>query len=175
MGAVWGAALLVLLPNWTNDLASSFSLSTNVAHNLPLAIYGLVLIGAMLAWPSGIQGGFRAIGRWAGPTLAASFGRGRGKAPTPVAAGPPGGSPAATVPDSDPSGAAQPGSEAGAKTTVGGHLVLRALRRARGRPARLDRNPEQRGLRPRAAARSRPESPLVESFYRNAWRRCTSA
>ena len=82
MGAVWGAALLVLLPNWTNDLASSFSLSTNVAHNLPLAIYGLVLIGAMLAWPSGIQGGFRAIGRWAGPTLAASFGRGRGKAPT---------------------------------------------------------------------------------------------
>ena len=73
MGAVWGVALLVLLPNWTNDLASSFSLSTNVAHNLPLAIYGLVLIGAMLAWPSGIQGGFRAIGRWAGPTLAASF------------------------------------------------------------------------------------------------------
>ena len=120
MGAVWGAALLVLLPNWTNDLASSFSLSTNVAHNLPLAIYGLVLIGAMLAWPSGIQGGFRAIGRWAGPTLAASFGRGRGKAPTPVAAGPPGGSPAATVPDSDPSGAAQPGSEAGAKTTSEG-------------------------------------------------------
>jgi branched-chain amino acid transport system permease protein len=60
-GAVWGAAVLVLLPSWTNDLAHSFSLSTNVSANLPLAIYGLVLIGAMLAWPSGIQGGLRAL------------------------------------------------------------------------------------------------------------------
>ena len=39
-GAMWGAALLTLLPNWTNDLANSFSLSNNVSHNLPLAIYG---------------------------------------------------------------------------------------------------------------------------------------
>jgi branched-chain amino acid transport system permease protein len=60
-GAVWGAAVLVLLPSWTNDLAHSFSLSTNVSANLPLAIYGLVLIGAMLVWPSGIQGGVRAL------------------------------------------------------------------------------------------------------------------
>ena len=45
VGAVWGAALLVLLPNWTTDLANSFSLSTNVSHNLPIAIYGVVLIG----------------------------------------------------------------------------------------------------------------------------------
>jgi branched-chain amino acid transport system permease protein len=61
-GAVWGAALLVLLPNWTNDLAHSFSLSTKVSANLPLAIYGVVLIGAMLLWPTGIQGGVRALG-----------------------------------------------------------------------------------------------------------------
>jgi branched-chain amino acid transport system permease protein len=61
-GAIWGAALLVLLPNWTNDLAHSFSLSRNVSDNLPLAIYGIVLIGAMLLWPSGIQGGVRALG-----------------------------------------------------------------------------------------------------------------
>ncbi len=60
-GAIWGAVLLTLLPNWTNDLASSFSLSTNVSHNLPIAIYGIVLIAAMLVWPSGIQGGVRAI------------------------------------------------------------------------------------------------------------------
>jgi branched-chain amino acid transport system permease protein len=58
-GAAWGAALLVFLPNWTNDLAHSFSLSTKVSANLPLAIYGLVLIGAMLLWPSGLQGGIR--------------------------------------------------------------------------------------------------------------------
>ncbi len=62
-GAIWGAALLVLLPNWTTDLANSVSLSTNVSKNLPLAIYGAVLIIAMLVWPSGIQGALRALGR----------------------------------------------------------------------------------------------------------------
>jgi branched-chain amino acid transport system permease protein len=71
-GAIWGAALLTLLPNWTNDLANSFSLSSNVSHNLPLAIYGIVLIVAMLVWPSGIQGALRAI---AGRVRGASAGR----------------------------------------------------------------------------------------------------
>lgn len=55
-GAIWGAALLVLLPIWSTDVAHSFSFSTNVTNNLPLAIYGLVLIFAMLLWPSGLQG-----------------------------------------------------------------------------------------------------------------------
>ena len=64
VGAIWGAALLVLLPNWTNDIANAFSLSTNVKANFPLAIYGLVLIAAILVWPTGIQGGVRALGRW---------------------------------------------------------------------------------------------------------------
>jgi branched-chain amino acid transport system permease protein len=63
-GAIWGAALLVLLPGWSNDLGNSFSLSMNVSNNLPLAIYGIVLIGAMLVWPTGIQGGVRALGRF---------------------------------------------------------------------------------------------------------------
>jgi branched-chain amino acid transport system permease protein len=53
------------LPNWTNDLAHSFSLSTNVSNNLPLAIYGIVLIVVMLVWPTGIQGGVRLLGRLA--------------------------------------------------------------------------------------------------------------
>ena len=61
VGAMWGAALLTLLPNWTNDIAHSFSLSTKVSANLPLAIYGIVLIVAMILWPSGIQGGLRAV------------------------------------------------------------------------------------------------------------------
>ncbi len=61
VGAIWGAAVLVLLPSWTNNLAHSFSLSGKVSANLPLAIYGLVLIGAMLIWPSGIQGGVRVL------------------------------------------------------------------------------------------------------------------
>jgi branched-chain amino acid transport system permease protein len=62
VGAMWGALLLTMLPNWTNDLAHSFSLSTRVSANLPLAIYGVVLIAAMIVWPSGIQGGVRALG-----------------------------------------------------------------------------------------------------------------
>ncbi|HEX4010096.1 MAG TPA: branched-chain amino acid ABC transporter permease [Solirubrobacteraceae bacterium] len=61
IGAAWGAALLTLLPNWTNDLAHSFSLSTKVSANLPLAIYGIVLIVAMIVWPSGLQGGLRVL------------------------------------------------------------------------------------------------------------------
>jgi branched-chain amino acid transport system permease protein len=63
-GAVWGAGLLVLLPSWSNDLAHSLSLSTNVQGNLPFAIYGLVLIVAMLAWPTGIQGGITKLTGW---------------------------------------------------------------------------------------------------------------
>jgi branched-chain amino acid transport system permease protein len=61
VGAAWGAALLVLLPTWTNDLGNSLNLSTNVQGNLPFAVYGAVLIVAMLVWPSGIQGGVRAL------------------------------------------------------------------------------------------------------------------
>ncbi len=60
-GAIWGAALLVFLPNWTNDLAHSLSLSRNVSDNLPEAVYGVVLIVAMLAWPTGIQGAARSL------------------------------------------------------------------------------------------------------------------
>jgi branched-chain amino acid transport system permease protein len=82
-GAIWGSALLVLLPNWSNDLGHSFSLSTKVSANLPLAIYGAVLIVAMLVWPSGIQGALRAGaskiqalrgGRPQGPTATADAG-----------------------------------------------------------------------------------------------------
>jgi branched-chain amino acid transport system permease protein len=58
-GAIWGSALLVLLPAWSNDLGHSFSLSSKVSANLPLAIYGAVLVVAMLLWPSGIQGALR--------------------------------------------------------------------------------------------------------------------
>jgi branched-chain amino acid transport system permease protein len=62
-GAAWGAAALVLLPSWCNDLAHSFSLPGKVSANLPLAVYGLILIAAMLVWPSGIQGGLGVLWR----------------------------------------------------------------------------------------------------------------
>jgi branched-chain amino acid transport system permease protein len=62
-GAAWGALLLVLLPQWTDDLSKALSLSTDVQNNLPLALYGLALIAAMLVAPDGIQGGIRAAGK----------------------------------------------------------------------------------------------------------------
>jgi branched-chain amino acid transport system permease protein len=62
-GAIWGAAFLVLVPNWSSDIAHSLSLSTNVTENLPFAIYGVALIGLILLWPGGIAGAVRALGR----------------------------------------------------------------------------------------------------------------
>jgi branched-chain amino acid transport system permease protein len=119
VGAAWGAALLVLLPNWTNDVANSFSLSSNVSHNLPIAVYGLVLIGAMLVWPSGIQGGVRAIVRAARPAVAERLGRGGAGRGADARAGPiPEDRPAAGV---EPASAGEPPAEhvpeAGAKTS----------------------------------------------------------
>jgi branched-chain amino acid transport system permease protein len=62
-GAVWGAIALVLLPQWSNDLSAAFSLPNDVQANLPLALYGLVLIGVVVAAPQGIQGALRRIAR----------------------------------------------------------------------------------------------------------------
>lgn len=56
-GAVWGAIALVYFSVWSTDLGNAFSLPTNVANNLPLAVYGLILIVVILAFPLGIQGG----------------------------------------------------------------------------------------------------------------------
>lgn len=68
-GAVWGAALLVLLPELTTALTERITLSPAAAQrlegNLPLAIFGLTLIVVMIAAPGGIQGLLRRVGRWA--------------------------------------------------------------------------------------------------------------
>jgi branched-chain amino acid transport system permease protein len=62
VGAIWGAAALVLVPTWADDASKALSLSANVQANLALAIYGVVLIGVMLAAPGGIQGALRGLG-----------------------------------------------------------------------------------------------------------------
>lgn len=63
MGAVWGAIALVLIPQWSDDLARGLSLPTGVQANLALAVYGFVLIGVIIAAPRGLQGGIeRALG-----------------------------------------------------------------------------------------------------------------
>jgi branched-chain amino acid transport system permease protein len=60
-GAIWGAAAIVLLPTWADDLSKALSLPAKVGANLPLAVYGVVLIVVMLAAPQGIQGAVRRV------------------------------------------------------------------------------------------------------------------
>jgi branched-chain amino acid transport system permease protein len=55
-GAVYGSLLLVFLPTWSADLAVAMDLSRDVYANLPIAIYGVVLVLVMALFPSGIQG-----------------------------------------------------------------------------------------------------------------------
>jgi len=58
-GAVWGSLLVVLVPTYATDVATSHGLSTSVASNIPIVAYGAVLILVMLVFPQGIQGGVR--------------------------------------------------------------------------------------------------------------------
>ena len=67
-GAVWGAIVLVLLPELLNDFTDTLQLSPAAAQrlegNLPLAIFGLTLIVVVIGAPSGIQGVLRRTGAW---------------------------------------------------------------------------------------------------------------
>jgi branched-chain amino acid transport system permease protein len=56
-GALWGSLVIVLVPTYVTDVATSHGLSSSVGSNIPLAAYGAVLIIVMLLFPLGIQGG----------------------------------------------------------------------------------------------------------------------
>jgi branched-chain amino acid transport system permease protein len=56
-GALWGSLVIVLLPTYVTDVASSHGLSSSIGSNIPLAAYGAVLIIVILLFPQGIQGG----------------------------------------------------------------------------------------------------------------------
>ena len=56
-GAIWGSLVIVLVPTYATDVATSHGLSASVASNIPVATYGVVLILVMLIFPQGIQGG----------------------------------------------------------------------------------------------------------------------
>lgn len=60
-GALWGGLVIVLVPTYVTDVATSHGLSGAVAANIPIAVYGVVLIGVMLVFPDGIQGGLRRL------------------------------------------------------------------------------------------------------------------
>jgi branched-chain amino acid transport system permease protein len=61
IGALWGALVIVLVPTYVTDVASSHGLSGGVAANIPIAAYGVVLIVVILVFPHGIQGGLRRL------------------------------------------------------------------------------------------------------------------
>jgi branched-chain amino acid transport system permease protein len=67
VGAVWGALLLVVLPELTTSLSDSFTVDPAAAQrlrgNLALAIFGVLLIVVMIVAPGGVQGLLRRIGR----------------------------------------------------------------------------------------------------------------
>ncbi|MGH7609749.1 MAG: branched-chain amino acid ABC transporter permease [Candidatus Dormibacteria bacterium] len=62
VGAVWGALFLILLPDLTSGLASTYNFPSSVSNNLPQAIFSVVLVLAILVFPSGIQGGLVRLG-----------------------------------------------------------------------------------------------------------------
>jgi branched-chain amino acid transport system permease protein len=59
LGAIWGSLVIVLIPTYATDVATSHGLSSSVAANIPIAAYGVVLILVMLIFPQGIQGAVR--------------------------------------------------------------------------------------------------------------------
>ena len=68
LGALWGGLVIVLVPTYVTDVATSHGLSSSVGSNIPIAAYGAVLILVMLAFPQGIQGGlYRILTLFTGP------------------------------------------------------------------------------------------------------------
>jgi branched-chain amino acid transport system permease protein len=60
-GALWGSLVIILVPTYVTDVATSHGLSSSVGSNIPVAAYGVVLILVMLVFPQGIQGGLRRL------------------------------------------------------------------------------------------------------------------
>lgn len=62
-GAVYGSVIVTLLPTWSSDVAQSAHLSRNVYANVPLVIYGVVLIAVIVLFPGGLQAGVLRVWR----------------------------------------------------------------------------------------------------------------
>jgi len=67
-GALWGSLVIVLVPTYVTDVATSHGLSSTVGSNIPIVAYGVLLILVMLVFPNGIQGGLlRLVSAFLGP------------------------------------------------------------------------------------------------------------
>lgn len=63
-GAIWGALIIVLAPDLISSLNDALHLPGGVRTQLPLALFGAVLIVAMLGFPHGIQGALDRLWRY---------------------------------------------------------------------------------------------------------------
>jgi branched-chain amino acid transport system permease protein len=80
-GALWGSLVIVFVPTYVQDVATSHGLSSAASSNVPIAAYGVVLILVMLLFPSGIQGGLRRLLGPVAPAASAPFNALRRHAP----------------------------------------------------------------------------------------------
>jgi len=81
IGSIWGSLILVFLPTYAQNVATSHGLSSSISSNIPIAIYGVVLILVMLLFPSGIQGAIRRLLGPVTPAATAPFNALRRQAP----------------------------------------------------------------------------------------------
>ena len=56
-GAIWGSALLVIVPTFLANFATSHGMTQTTSSSVPILAYGVVLIVVMIGFPGGIQGG----------------------------------------------------------------------------------------------------------------------
>ncbi len=55
-GAIWGSALLVIVPTFLANFATSHGMTQTTSSSVPILAYGVVLIAVMVGFPGGIQG-----------------------------------------------------------------------------------------------------------------------
>lgn len=65
-GAIWGSAVLVLVPTYLENVATSHGMTQTTSSSIPILAYGAVLVVVMLAFPAGIQGGLVRLARMSG-------------------------------------------------------------------------------------------------------------
>jgi branched-chain amino acid transport system permease protein len=61
VGAVWGGVLVVYGPIWLDDAAHSTT--SNLGVNLPLIVFGALIVLIVIFFPDGIQGAINRLGR----------------------------------------------------------------------------------------------------------------
>jgi hypothetical protein len=83
--------VLVLVPTYVTDVATSHGLSSSAGSNIPVVAYGVVLVVVMLLFPDGIQGGLVRLYRLLAPWVPVPHWRGRAQ---PGNTGPPSATPA---------------------------------------------------------------------------------